>query len=444
MASIRMVAAEGWRYAAHGPVSKVLTYEKFRVPFERRSSQVVVKMLSAPVHPHDKNMIEGSYGKVRSQVYPAIGGTEGVGLVEEVGSQVNIGVKEGDLVWINNPRVGTWATHIVTHANNVDVLPNRPDLDIEYLSAMSVFHTAYHLTHSFEKLQPGDVVLQNGATSAVAQACMAFARARGAKLFCTMQQGRTEYTHLVARYKLCGAFTVVPYSYARTNYMKRLLSDLPPPKLFLNHTNGPYASQMVKLLGDSGTCVTYGSMSHKPLQVANMDLIQRDIKFRGFHLPTFMESQTREQRMRVHQNVIEQMSLSQGFSGFRAQRFKMDTDSIFAFSSTWDSPMSSRKCFLRMVGEYGEWRKPRVETQHYLVGRAIWEDLLQQLFECTGASDTPQSMKYYTPFADFYSDFFNAKESKELGHREVFFRRPNMPRHDASDRMHYETETSES
>jgi NADPH:quinone reductase-like Zn-dependent oxidoreductase len=297
--TMRMVAAEGWRYARPGPPTKVLQYEKFRLPFDRRSSNVVVKMLSAPVHTHDKNLIEGNYGHVKPLQYPAIGGTEGVGIVEEVGSNVQLGVKAGDLVWINNPRVGTWATHIVTHVNNVDVLPNRPDLEIEWLGSMGTFHTAWNLVHGFEHLQPGDVVLQNGASSSVAQLCMAFARSRGAKPILTMQQGRTEHTHLVTRFKLCGAYCVVPYSYARTNYMRRLLSDLPPPKLFLNHTGGPLASTMVKLLGDGGTVVSYGSMSRQPLQVSNMDLIQRELKFKSFFLPSHMEQQSREARMRT-------------------------------------------------------------------------------------------------------------------------------------------------
>eukprot|EP00672_Neobodo_designis_P018529 CAMPEP_0174839146 /NCGR_PEP_ID=MMETSP1114-20130205/7857_1 /TAXON_ID=312471 /ORGANISM="Neobodo designis, Strain CCAP 1951/1" /LENGTH=444 /DNA_ID=CAMNT_0016073267 /DNA_START=196 /DNA_END=1530 /DNA_ORIENTATION=+ len=444
MSTLRMVASEGWRFARHGNPSKVLQYEKFRIPFERRSNQVVVKMLSAPVHAHDKQYIEGQYGHVKPMQYPAVGGTEGVGIVEEVGSNVQLGVKEGDMVWVNNPRVGTWATHIVTHSNNIDVLPNRPDLELEWLGSMGTFHAAYQLINGFQKLEPGDVVLQNGASGAISQLCCAFARQRGLKMVQTMQLGRTEHTHLVVRYKQCGAYAVVPYSYARTNYMRRLLSDLPPPKLFLNHTGGPLASTTVKLLGDEGTVVTYGSKSKQPIQVANSDLIARDLKFRGFFLPTHMEQQSREARMRTHQTIIENMTLSQGFSGFRGQRFKMQGDSAFAFMNAWDADFSSRKSFLRMVGEYGEWRKPRHETIHYNTGKAIWEDLMQQLLECTGASDTPQSMKYYTPFGDFFSDFNDATQAKELGHREVFFKRPNMPRPNTSEDTTYQTTTMES
>lgn len=433
MSSVRMIASMGWRYTKHGPTSKVLQYEKFRTPFDRTSSQVVVRMLAAPVHKHDKNLIEGHYGHVKPLQYPAVGGVEGVGIIEDVGTRVSLGVKEGDLVWINNPRVGTWASHIVTESENVDVVPNRADVDIEYLASMSTFHTAWHLVHSMTSLQPGDVVLQAGASSAVSQLCMAYARARGAKLYLTMQMGRTEHVHLLTRFKSIGAFVIVPYSYARTNYMRRLLSDVPPPKLFLNHTCGPYANNLVKLLGDNGTCVTYGSASGKPLQVANMDLIQRGIQFKGFFLPRWNETHSRESRMRVHQNVVENMTLAQGHALFRAQRYKMDTDSIFAFSNAWDAPLSSRKSIMRMVGEYGEWRRPRMELVNFNMGRAVWDDVLQQLLEASGSTDTPASMKYYTPFADFYSEFQDAMQSKEMGHREVFHKRPHMPRHNVAD-----------
>ncbi|EPY43429.1 oxidoreductase [Angomonas deanei] len=402
---VRTVAATGWRYHRHGVPSKVLQYERYRVPFDRTSGQVVVKMLAAPVHRHDQGVIQGHHAgpiapifPIAQKTLPRVAGVEGVGVVEEVGSGATLGIKEGDLVWVNNPTVGTWATHIVTDAQFLDVVPNRADVDIEYLSALSLFHTAYHLTHNFVNIQPGDVVLQTGASSSISQICQGYVRAKGGKLFQTMQMGRTEHAHLQAFYKLRGAHAVVPYNYARTNYMRRLLSDVPPPKLLLNHTCGEGASSLVGLLGDDGVCVTYGNASHKPMQVANADVITRGIQFKGFFFPNWVQRQTRDARMRVHQNVVESMTISQGHGIFRAQRFKMDGDSEFAFSNAWDAPLASRKAILRMVGEYGEWRRPRADQAAWNIGRAVWEDLIQQMWESAGTTEVPHSMKYYTPF----------------------------------------------
>jgi NADPH:quinone reductase-like Zn-dependent oxidoreductase len=436
MSTTRMVAAQGWRYTRHGAPDKVLRQEKFRIPFDRRGPQVVVKMLAAPVQAHDKNIIQGNYGDLSkpSSGFPAVGGSEGVGIVEEVGSNAKLSVREGDLVWINKQNVGTWSSHVVTDAENVDVLPNRADLDIEFLSSMSTFHTAWHLIHdSGVQLGSGDVVLQTGASGSVAQVCNGYARARGAKLIQTMRGSRAEHNHLINRFKLMGSYAIVPYSYLNTKFMKRLLSDLPAPKLMLNSCGGLEASQLVQFLGDNGTCVTYGAMSGKPMQIANLDLIRRGIEFKGFWLPKFQAQRTREARMRVHQNVVENLCLQTGHAMFRCTRYKMDSDSTFAFSNAWDSPYVNRKSILRMVGEYGEWRRPKTEAHTYNMARAMWEDMLQQLYEQTGASETPGSFKYYTPFGDWHTDFQDAAQSKELGHRESFFRRPNAPRHNAAE-----------
>lgn len=433
MSTRRMVAASGWRYHKNGTPSKVLQFEKYRIPFDRTGSDVVVKMLAAPVHKQDKSIIEGSY-PVKRSAGPQVGGLEGVGVVEEVGSSATHGLREGDLVWINNQSVGTWASHVVTSSENLDVLPARADLDLEYLASMSVFHTAYHLVNSHVKLSPGDVVLQTGASSAVAQVCQGYVRSRGAKLFQTLRIGRNDWGHQVNHYKSQGAFAVVTPEYATTNYMRRLLSDIPAPKLLLNHGCGPHASRLVKLLGDNGTCVTYGNASGKPMQVSAVDAITRNLTFKHFFLPTFNAQQSREARMRVHQHVVEDLGLTAGPGTFRAERYKMDNkDSHFAFLTAFDSPFSKRKPVLRMVGEYGEWRRPSNELLQEQIQTTVWEDLLTQIRESSGVSDQPQSMKYYTPFGDAYSDYYRASETREAGFREVFFKRPNAPRHNAAE-----------
>jgi NADPH:quinone reductase-like Zn-dependent oxidoreductase len=338
-------------------------------------------------------------------------------------------MSEGDMVWINNPTVGTWASHIVTDEANLDVMPNRADLEVEMLSLMSCYHTAYHLLNDFVQLAPGDVILQTGATSTVSQITMAMARSRGVKLFASMQSGRTEHDLLISRFKVAGAHAVVPYTYLRGNYMRRLLSDLPAPRLMLNHVGGLKASSMVKLLGNDGVCVSYGSALSKPLQVANLDIITKGLKFKGFFLPKWNAANSREKRMRIHQNIVESMTLAQGHTYVRAMRYKFDTDSAFAFTTAWDSALCSRKPVLRMIGEYGEWRRPRPEMMAFQLGRACWEDILQELWESAATTETPQSMKYYTPFKDWCNDFVRPEQAKEVGHRDLFLRRPNMPRH---------------
>jgi NADPH2:quinone reductase len=170
------------------------------------------------------------------------------------------------------------------------------------------------------------------------------------------------------------------------------------------------------------------------MQVPNLDAISRGIQFKGFFLPRWIANNSRETRMRAAQNIVEGMTVSQGHAVFRAQRFKMDVDSAFAFSNAWDAPLASRKAILRMVGEYGEWRRTDNNQALWSMGRQVWDDLVQQSWEATGATEQPKSMKYYTPFDDLHKSFFDAQQSKEMGHREIFFRRDNAPRYAAGDR----------
>lgn len=437
-----MVASQGWRYHKFGHPEKVLQFEKFRIPFDRTSDDVVVKMLAAPVHKNDKSMITGCYGRVRPGVMPAIAGIEGVGVVDEVGTKAQSQLKEGDLVWINNQRVGTFATHIVTPAANLDVLPNRADLEIEYLSSMSTFHAAWHLTHDMVKLDSGDVALVAGASSAVSQVAFAYFRQLGVKAFATMQLGRANHPQLIDNYKAMGAYGIVPYSYARSTYMRRLLADVPAPKLLLNPVGGPLGSCLFKLLGDNATVINYGSASALPHEIPNMDIIRRNIEVRGFFLPDWIESHSKESRMRLHKNVIDSMTMTQGKAKFYAQRFKMDVDSSYAFLNAFDTHLPQRKSILRMVGEYGEWRKPTVNRVAWHLGRAIWDDYMSYLMESQVLTDTPGNMKFYTPYEDFYQKAVDPAESREIGHRPLFMRHPSMQRHN-TDEAHVSATTTQ-
>lgn len=52
---------------------------------------------------------------------PAVGGNEGVGVVDSVGANVDQ-LKVGDWVIPAKPGFGTWRTHAVCHQSDVDVV----------------------------------------------------------------------------------------------------------------------------------------------------------------------------------------------------------------------------------------------------------------------------------------------------------------------------------
>merc|ERR1711976_1102289 len=98
-------------------------------------------MISAPINPADLNMVEGIYA-IQPEL-PAVGGNEGVGVVTKVGSEVT-GIKAGDHVVPSGPGKGTWTTHALLSADEVQTVPS--DIPPEYSATVAVNPcTAYRM-----------------------------------------------------------------------------------------------------------------------------------------------------------------------------------------------------------------------------------------------------------------------------------------------------------
>jgi len=143
----------------------------------------------------------------------------------------------------------------------------------EYLATLSVNPaTAYRMLHDFVKLKPGDVIIQNGANSMVGLSAMQIATNMGVKTINIIRK-RTDYDELVERMKNYGGYMVISDDYARTPEFRKLIADLPKPKLALNCVGGASATEMLRLLAPGGTMVTYGGMSLQPVTVPTSQLI---------------------------------------------------------------------------------------------------------------------------------------------------------------------------
>ncbi|KAK3442218.1 hypothetical protein EUGRSUZ_B02443 [Eucalyptus grandis] len=131
-----------------------------------KENDVCVRMLAAPINPSDINSIEGVY-PVRPQL-PAVGGREGVG---EVLSWL---CREGSF----SRRFGTWQTYIVKDQSVWQKIDkNSP---IEYAATISINPpTALRMLEDFTSLDPGDSIVQNGATSMVGRCLIQIAKSRG-------------------------------------------------------------------------------------------------------------------------------------------------------------------------------------------------------------------------------------------------------------------------
>ncbi len=107
------------RYETHGQPNKVLKLVNSE-PFDDsklRDDEVSLKILSAPINHADVFQIEGQYGV--QLPLPAIGGQEGVAVVEKIGKDVK-SVAIGD--WVVPYRAGyggTWRQHAIANESNI-------------------------------------------------------------------------------------------------------------------------------------------------------------------------------------------------------------------------------------------------------------------------------------------------------------------------------------
>eukprot|EP00775_Hariotina_reticulata_P004732 gene4732-4982_t len=153
-----------------------------------KDTDITVEILSAPINPSDINTIQGKY-PLQPQL-PGIPGHEGVGRVVNVGGQVS-GLSPGDHVVPLASALGTWRSAGVFAADDWHKVP--ADLAIPSAATLCINPpTALCMLEHFVDLQPGDVVIQNGATSAVGQHVIQLAKAKGLKTINVIRDRRMD------------------------------------------------------------------------------------------------------------------------------------------------------------------------------------------------------------------------------------------------------------
>jgi len=227
---------------------------------------------------------------------PAVGGSEGVAEVIAIGKSV-AGVSKGDWIIPSKPGLGTWRTHAVWPVTDVQKV--RKDIKPELAATIAVNPcSAYRMLQDFVTLKEGDVVIQNGANSAVGQAVVQMAKYKKVKTV-NLIRDRPDFEDLSNKLKQLGADVVARNETIGTPEFKKLIEKFPAPRLALNCVGGPVVTEMARVLDRGATLVTYGGMSRKPVQIPNGVLIFKDIRLAGFWLSRWLEEHSQEERVKM-------------------------------------------------------------------------------------------------------------------------------------------------
>lgn len=262
-----------------GTPEKVLKFTEQSLPSADAlgDNEVIISILAAPINPSDINTIEGKYPL--HPTLPASPGHEGVGVVHAVGPKVTR-LRPGDRCVPIEHSQGTWRTHGVFQDRHWHRIP--ADIPIGTAANMVINPpTAIRLLEEYVTLEPGDTVIQTGATSSTGKYVIQLAKEKGLKTI-NIIRDRPNRAQTEHELKELGATVVVT-----PNELPALMRDTweyGAPKLALDCVSGDASAAALKTLAPGGTLVVYGSMSQQPITIPPGQLIFRDIKVRGFWL----------------------------------------------------------------------------------------------------------------------------------------------------------------
>lgn len=257
-------------HARFGDPASVLAVGDSPVP-EPGPGEVRIRMQLAPIHNHDLLTVRGQYGY--RPALPAIGGSEGLGVVDALGEGVE-GLAVSQRVAAASGR-GTWAEYFIAPARMVIPMPDAiADETAAQLVAMPL--SALMLLE-FLQVGRGQWVVQNAANGAVGKTLAMLAAARGIRVL-----GLVRRDAGVDEMAALGVDNVL--STATPGWMgaaKALLGD-GLASVAVDSIGGRASAELMALLGENGVLVSFGALSGEPMQVPSGDMIFRQATVKGF------------------------------------------------------------------------------------------------------------------------------------------------------------------
>lgn len=280
-------------HKTYGNPAEVVRPETVEIP-DPQKGEAVVKLVRAVVNPSDLGMIGGSYGRLRP--LPAIAGREGIGEVAALGPETE-GPRIGALVRLPS-EPGAWTQYQIAKASDLLEIPDGLDPDA---AAMAFINppTALCVLDGFEKMKPGDWLIQNGAGSALGIFMIQICAARGIKTV-NMLRNAGKKRAMLEGY---GADIVVDEAEFDAKAIKEATGNC--LKLGLNQIGGASVSNMIKAMGDSATVVTIGGMTGEPVRFPTRFLIFNDLRLRGFWWDKWQRTHSRSECEALFSQVFE-------------------------------------------------------------------------------------------------------------------------------------------
>jgi len=229
-----------------------------------KATEVLVKFLAAPINPLDILVLNDSYPVKPSHKHSGedIVGYDGVGEIISCGADVR-SLAPGDLVVPSKFGIGTWRSHAVLDAQSLQKVTRPHDLAFAAILRITIV-PAFCLVEDMRSLKPGDCIIQNAGTSAIAQMVVQFARRRGVSVISVVRDRPLAQLDEVKRslYDL-GAHIVL----SESQLMEDARIKTNRITLALDSVFGPSGRALIKALSVGGTYVQLGFLGGPKAQV---------------------------------------------------------------------------------------------------------------------------------------------------------------------------------
>ena len=256
--------------------------------------EVRIRTVLAPIHNHDLWTVRGQYGY--KPTLPAIGGSEGTGVIDALGEGVQ-GLAPGQRVSAASVH-GTWAEYFLAPAKMVIPIPDA--VDDETAAQLIAMPLSALMLLEFLQVKAGQWIVQNAANGAVGKALAMLAAARGVHCVNLVRRDAG-----VAEMAALGIEHTV--STAQSDWMAQVQAQVGAGSIAaaVDSVGGRASSELMTLLGDGGTLVSFGSMTGEPMQLNSGDVIFKQATVKGFWGSKVSQAMAAEDKRRLVGELLQ-------------------------------------------------------------------------------------------------------------------------------------------
>jgi len=225
----------------------VLVVENISEIPEPGPGEVRIKVLACSAAYTDTLIRRGIYPDVK-QKPPITLGYDMIGIVDRVGDGVS-DLAEGDKL-AGLSILGSYSEYMILAANKLVRVPGDLD-DVEALSLILSYVTAFQMLTRLANVQPGDSVLIHGAGGAVGNALVQLGAAMRLKMYGTAS---------ISQHDNLRELGCEPIDYKKDDFVHKMRSYAPQGvNAVFDAVGGDHFKRSLRVLANHGTLVAYGS-----------------------------------------------------------------------------------------------------------------------------------------------------------------------------------------